>query len=279
MNEPMNILCIGAHPDDCDLKLGGLAILWARLGHRVRFVSLCNGDAGHFRMGGGPLAQRRYQETQRSAAVAATGAKGTVEYLVMDTHDCQLMPTLEQRGLVIRLIREFHADLVITNRPNDYMADHRYASQLVQDAAYIVTVPNVEALTPHLNYNPTFAYWGDDFKRPYPFSPDVAVSIDEVLEQKFDMLHCHESQMYEWLPYNMNILDQVPQGDAERRAWLPRLWLGDMEREAERSREVLARLYGRERASRIRCAEALEFSEYGSPLSESAYARLFPFFA
>ncbi|MGQ9684627.1 MAG: PIG-L deacetylase family protein [Anaerolineae bacterium] len=278
MQDVLKILCIGAHPDDCDLKVGGLAIKYARLGHKVRFVSLCNGNAGHHEMGGGPLARRRHAETQRSAAIASAGASGSVEYVVLDIPDCQLMPTLENRWIIINMIREFQADLVITNRPNDYMADHRYASQLVQDAAYIVTVPNVVALTPHLSYNPVFAFWSDDFQRPYPFTPDVAIAIDDVIETKLDMLMCHESQMFEWLPYNMNILDQVPHGQAEQRSFLARLWLPDMEREAERYRSLLQQLYGQERGRTVRYAECLEFCEYGSRVTDETLPRLFPFF-
>ena len=278
MSEALRILCIGAHPDDCDLKVGGLAIKYARLGHKVKFVSLCNGNAGHYQMGGGPLARRRYAETQRSAAIASSGASGSVEYAVLDIPDCQLYPTMANRDTVIRIIREFRADLVITNRPNDYMADHRYTSQLVQDAAYIVTVPSIVALTPHLSYNPVFAFWSDSFQTPYPFRPCVAVSIDDVIETKLDMLMCHESQFFEWLPYNDNILDQVPQGQAERRSFLARQWLPMMEREADNCRELLQRLYGEERGAKVRYAEALEFCEYGSRVSEDMFRQLFPFF-
>jgi len=273
MEDRLNILSIGAHPDDCDLRVGGFAIKYARLGHRVKFVSLCNGNAGHYAMGGGALARRRYQEAQRSAAIAG------IEYQVMDVPDCELLPTLENRWAVLSIIRAFKADLVITNRPNDYMADHRYTAQLVQDAAYIVTVPNVAALVPHLSYNPVFAFWADEFTQPTAFRPHVAISIDDVIETKIDMWHCHESQMYEWLPYNQNTLDQVPTDPAARRAWMAQMWLPDMERDANAARETLKRLYGPEKGAAVRYAEALEFCEYGSPVTPAVFARLFPFFS
>ena len=279
MADVLRILAFGAHPDDCDLMVGGLAIKYARLGHGVKLVAMCNGNAGHHVMGGGPLAQRRYAEAQRSAVIASAGASGRVEYVVLDIPDCQLMPTLENRWTVVSMIREFQADLVITNRPNDYHPDHRYASQLVQDAAYTVTVPNVMALTPHLSHNPVFAFWSDNFQRPYPFTPDVAIAIDDVLETKLDMLQCHESQMFEWLPYNHNILDQVPANPAERRSFLAKHWLPRMEREAERGRDLLKQLYGEGRGGLVRHAECLEYCEYGSHVDEGMFRRLFPFFA
>ena len=272
MSDSPRILAFGAHPDDCDSEVGGLAVKWARLGAKVKFVSLTNGNTGHFALGGGPLARRRYDEAQRSAAVAG------IEYEVVDINNGQLLPTLENRWLVVRIVREFQPDLVIANRPNDYHPDHRYASQLISDAAYTVTIPNVQSLTPHLLYSPAVAYWPDDFRRPYPFTPDVAISIDDVIEVKTDMLDCHESQFYEWLPYNQNKLEQVPGDEKARRAWMAEQRLPAMARVADLCRDLLERLYGEETGARVKYAEALEFGEYGGAITPEAFARLFPFF-
>ena len=272
MSDTLRILAFGAHPVDCDLKVGGMAIMYARRGHKVKFVSVTNGDTGHQNMGGGPLARRRYEEAQRAAEVAG------IEYEILDIHNGQLMPTLENRWWLVRIIRDFQPDLVLTHRPNDYHPDHRYTAQLVQDAAYTVTIPNVEALTPHLSYNPVIMYMSDNFQKPYPFSPDVAVSIDEVLEDKLDMVDCFVSEMYEWLPYNYRIEDQVPESPEARRAWL-REWLApDFAEIADRYRDLLKKLYGEERRAKIQYAEAFEVCEYGAPLTEDNIHILFPFF-
>jgi len=270
--EILRILAFGAHPDDCDIKLGGMAIKYAQLGHKVRFVSVTNGDTGHHEIGGGPLAKRRRAEAQKAAEVAG------IEYDVLDIHNGQLVPSLENRWTLVRIIREYQPHLVITHRPNDYHPDHRYTSQLVQDAAYTVTVPNVAALTPHLLDSPVIAYVSDSFRRPYPFTPDVAVGIDDVIEQKMDMLNCHESQFYEWLPYNRGILDQVPEGLHERRQWLFTARAPHFAEVADRCRDLLVRLYGPERGRAIRYAEAFEVCEYGAPLKVESIPTLFPFF-
>lgn len=268
----LRVLAIGAHPDDCDYRFGGCATKYVRLGHRVKFVSLTNGDGGHYREGGGPLARRRYQEAQRAARIAG------IEYQLLDLHDAELIPSLENRWAVVNVIREFEPDLVVTNRPNDYHPDHRYASQLVQDAAYTVTIPNVQALTPHLRYNPVIAYWSDSFTRPYPHTPDVAVSIDDVVENKIDMLDSHVSQFYEWLPYNHGALQQMPEGREARRQWMAAQRLAAMAREADRCRHLLKRLYGEEVGARVRYAESFEFGEYGGQVTEESLGELFPFF-
>ncbi|MCZ7573671.1 MAG: PIG-L family deacetylase [Ardenticatenaceae bacterium] len=272
MPESLRILAFGAHPDDCDIKVGGLAIKYARKGHTVKFVSVTNGDTGHHLMGGGPLARRQYEEAQRAAAVAG------IEYEVLDIHNGQLMPTLENRWWLVRIIRNFRPDLVLTHRPNDYHPDHRYTAQLVHDAAYTVTIPNVEALTPHLRYNPVIAYMSDTFRKPYPFTPDVVVGIDEVLEEKLDMLDCFESQMYEWFPYNLEIEGPVLDTPEQRRAWLRELWTPTFAEVADRYRDRLKKLYSEEQGAQIRYAEALEACEYGTLLTEEKIRILFPFF-
>ncbi len=171
-HQPLNVLIIGAHPDDADFSAGGTAALYARQGHRVKLVSLTNGDAGHHAMGGAPLAWRRRAEA------AASGRVLGVEYITLDIHDGALLPTLENRNQIIALIRTFQPDLIMIHRPNDYHPDHRYASQLVQDASYMVTVPNVVSQVPHLATMPVIVYLWDTFQKPYPFQADVVVAID-----------------------------------------------------------------------------------------------------
>ncbi|MDH3290879.1 MAG: PIG-L family deacetylase [Gemmatimonadota bacterium] len=267
----LRILVFGAHPDDPD-KVGGTMAKFVAQGHAVRLVSLTNGNAGHYAMGGGPLAQRRYAETQ--CAGRAIGA----EYIVLDHDDGKLMPTLENREDVIRQIREFQADVVISPRPNDYHPDHRNTGLLVRDAAYMVTVPNIVASVPHLMKNPVFLYMSDRFTEPSPFVPDIVVAIDDVIEKKIDMYHCHESQMYEWLPYNRGDLDSVPRDPSQRREWLAETRGFRSSQPGETYRELLIQLYGQQRGSQVKQAEAFEVSEYGSQPSRDELKTLFPFF-
>ena len=203
MKEKLRIIVFGAHPDDCDIDAGGTAALWTQLGHEVKFVSLTNGDAGHQTMAGAVLAQRR-----RAEAGAAGHVLG-IEYIVLDNHDGELMPTLENRRQIIRLIREHRPHLVLGPRPNDYHPDHRYTAVLVQDAAYMVTVPNAVAFAEHLAHNTVRMYTSGRFQKRYPFTPDVVVDIDDVIEKKIEVLSCHVSQFFEWLPYNDCLLNEV----------------------------------------------------------------------
>src|SRR6266496_2363262 len=178
--DKVRIIMIGAHPDDCDQDGGGTAILFAKMGYAVKFVSVTNGDAGHQTMKGKELAKRRFAEAQEA------GKRFGVAYDVLDNHDGQLLPTLDVRLQIIRKIREWNADVVIAPRPNDYHPDHRYTGVLVQDAAYMVAVPALVPEVPALRKNPVFLYYEDRFQRPNPFRPDIAVALDDVIDRKIE---------------------------------------------------------------------------------------------
>ena len=268
---PLRLLVIGAHPDDCEYRAGGLAALYAAAGHRVKFVSLTNGESGHHRISGEELVTIRRAEAQACADVCG------IEYEILDHRDGHLLPTLEARLDVIRLIRRFEPDLVLTHRTNDYHPDHRYTSQLVCDAAYTVTVPPVAPDVSALRKNPMFAYMTDEFQRPYPFSPDVVIDIEPVFDKVVDMLHCHKSQFYDWLAWNHGYEDELPAGDADRRAWMAERARARIAPIAAQHRNLLIDRYGPDRGAQITLAEGYEVCEYGASLTPERAERLFPF--
>jgi LmbE family N-acetylglucosaminyl deacetylase len=263
----IRIIMIGAHPDDCDEDGGGTAALFARMGYAVKFVSVTNGDAGHQTLKGKELAKRRFAEAQES------GKRLGVTYDVLDNHDGLLMPSLEVRLQIIRKIREWNADVVIAPRPNDYHPDHRYTGVLVQDAAYMVSVPNIAPDVPALKKNPVFLYYQDHFQRPNPFRPDIAVDITSVYDKKVSGLDAHESQMYEWLPWIGHYLDQVPKDKNERIQWLAKQRAGTITPEIKTS---LEKWYGKDKAAQVKYAEAFEICEYGTQPNDEEIKRLFP---
>jgi LmbE family N-acetylglucosaminyl deacetylase len=259
-----SVLIIGAHPDDAEVKASGTTSLWAEHGVRVTFGIMTDGSAGHHSMPAAELIGRR--ETEARASGARLGA--AVEWLGYP--DGLLTPSLEARLDVIRLIRRVQADLVLTHRPVDYHPDHRYTGQLVQDAAYMVTVPRIAPDTPALRQNPIFGYLSDRFVKPTAMSLDVVVGVDNQAEAMLDSLDAHESQFYEWLPYNMGILAEVPQDKQARRRQLGE-WF--FEKYCLKASELPA---GRA-PNGARLVEAFEISEFGAPLTSEARKKLFPF--
>ena len=265
--KPLQIIMIGAHPDDCDIKSGGTAALFIAMGHHVKFLSVTNGDAGHMKEGGGMLAKRRLEETKEVAKRLG------VTYEVLDNHDGELLPTLPIRLEIIRRIREWNADVVIAPRPNDYHPDHRYTGVLVQDAAFMVGVPNIAADTAPLRKNPVFLYFQDNFKKPNPFQPDIAVDITKGIDKKKYRLDAHQSKFYECLPWKAGNPVEVPEGQAERIAWLKKLRGSGISPEVKAS---LQKWYGTEKGEQVKFAESFEVCEYGSRPTDGDIKRLFP---
>jgi LmbE family N-acetylglucosaminyl deacetylase len=271
----LRIICFGAHPDDAEYKSGGTAAKWAQQGHHVKLVSVTNGDIGHWQMAGGPLAQRRTAESKEVARRLGCTAE------VLDIHDGELLPTLENRQKIVRLIREWRADIVIAHRPWDYHPDHRYVGILVQDAAFMVTVPFFCPDVPPLKRNPVFLYSSDGFQKPYPFEADIAVSVDDVFEQKVTALTALESQTFEGgANGSQEYVDNVPPASAPdlRREWLKERWQRRQAGEANRFRDSLIGWYGEERGKAVQYAEAFEVCEYGRQPSRAELKELFPFF-
>jgi LmbE family N-acetylglucosaminyl deacetylase len=267
----LNIIAFGAHPDDCEIKAGGVGAMWAARGHRVKFVSCTNGDIGHWREAGGPLAQRRMAEATKADSMLGVATR------VLDIHDGELMPTLENRRTITRLIRDWNADIVLAHRTNDYHPDHRYTGVLVQDAAFMVICPFFCPDTPHLKKNPVFLYFSDRFQKPAPFDPDIVVAIDSVIEQKVNALAVMESQFVEGCVFGDE--SYLPKDEADRQKKLEQARERFRKRSASTAnqyREKLIELYGEEKGKNVKYAEAFELCEYGSRPSAKQLRAMFP---
>ena len=270
----LRIICFGAQPDDNEFQAGGVAALWAAQGHHVKFVAATNGDIGHWGIAGGPLAQRRTAEVERCAELLG------IETEVLDIHDGEIMPTLENRRKFVKVIRQWRADIVMSHRPNDYHPDHRYTSILMQDAGYMVTVPFFCPDVPYLDKNPVFLYYQDRFQKPNPFDPDIVVGIDRVIDKKLDAVVALASQTLEG---GCNGSERLYPDDADKQSkreqTVRERFGGRFSGTADRFREDLIEWYGSERGKQIQYAEAFEICEYGRRPSKEELKQLFPFFS
>ena len=284
----MRILMIGAHQDDVEFRGSGLAALYRKQGHDVRILSMTNGCGGHHILTPEETSRTRYAESQKAAAIL------DVQYDVSsDVDDCTVQADLESRRRLTRYIRTYNPDLLITHRPNDYHTDHRNTGLLVQDAAYLLTVPHECPETPAMRYMPVIMYFEDNFKWP-PFEVDVVIDTDSVVDLKMQVADVNVSQVYEWLPYTYG-QEVPPESDREGRLAflhgtdttgmndeeilaLPRSgYMVRFNKTASRFRRELIEKYGEERGRKIRTAEAFSVCEYGAPLTDEKRAELFPF--
>ncbi len=267
----LRIIMIGAHPDDCEIKGGGMAAKWAAKGHHVKIVSVTNGDTGHWEMGGGELALRRREESRKAAKIL-----GIEETEVLDNHTGELVADVGNRRTLIRLIRDWKADIVISHRPNDYHPDHRYTAMLVQDTAYLVTVRLNCPYSPYLEKNPVYMYFEDRFQDPKPFRADVVVASDEAIEKKLGAVTAMESQFIEGGVSGDESM--VPKNEAERAASIARVrgrFKSRFEKTADKYRDKLVEVYGEEKGKKVKYAEAFQLCEFGSRPSSDELKRLF----
>ena len=269
---PLNVIVFGAHPDDAELSSGGVGALWAANGHRVKFVAMTNGDIGHFSEAGGPLAQRRYKEVQECARILG------VQTDVLDIHDGELVPDLETRKTVARKIREWQADIVMGHRPYDYHPDHRYTGVLLNDAAVVVAAPFFVPDTPPTQGNPIFLSYSDNFQDPKPFEPDLVVDIDASADKKWQCISAMPSQFGDKDSWQGRTRPDVPASDTERPAYLLKLAQGRTSAVADQYRQKLIELYGQERGSKVRYAEAFKLNQYGRQVPVAELKKMFPTF-
>lgn len=267
---PLKLLVIGAHPDDCEIKAGGITAYYRAAGHQVKFVSVTNGEAGHQSIPPAELAALRRKETEAVSRLMG------IDYEILGNRDGRLQPTVEARLELIALIRRDKPDLILTHRPNDYHPDHRATSTLVCDAAYMVIVPHIVPEVPALRVNPVIAYLSDHFQRPVPFAPSIVIDVEPVLESILDQMECHRCQFYDWLPYTLCQEQGFPTDPAGQREYLKSFYSACNGPLADRYRDLVIKTYGEERGRKIRYIEAFEPCEYGSPLTEANRQRLFP---
>ncbi|GIW95684.1 MAG: hypothetical protein KatS3mg110_3725 [Pirellulaceae bacterium] len=268
MTKPARVLVLGAHPDDAEFHAGGLLLRHGSRGATIRIVSVTNGAAGHHRMHPLELAVRRRHEAQ------AAGRLLKADYQTWDYPDGELEPSLELRRRLIREIRHFQPDLVLTHRPYDYHPDHRAVGQAVQDACYMVTVPLVAPDSPHLESDPVVAFMCDLFTRPVPLRPDVIRDVTAELPQIVRLLACHESQVFEFLPYNQK-LEQPPCDPDQRLEWLREWYLRFMKQRMEAFREAVLEGLG-DSGKSIQCIEVYEICQYARKPTPEEIAWLFP---
>jgi len=267
---PLRVIAFGAHPDDAELKASGVAALWAAAGAKVKFVAMTNGDVGHFEQAGGPLAKRRKAEVAECARILG------IETEVLDIHDGELVPTLENRRTVARLIREWQADIVMGHRPYDYHPDHRYTGVILNDTAVVVVAPFFVPDTKPTARNPVYMNYSDGFQDPRPFTPTIVVGIDAQVEKKWKCITAMPSQFGDRDSWQGRTLANVPQNDKERQSYLLEIVKKRNIAVADQYRAKLVELYGAERGKKFQYAEAFELNQYGRQPSVDELKSMFP---
>jgi len=187
----MNILAIGAHPDDLEVSCGGTLIRYAREGHKVSMCNVSGGDKGHAVIMPDELVKIRRIEAENAAKVI-----GADHYTIDGKDGYVECGDKEIRNQVIEIVRKTRPDVVISHNPDDYMRDHMQTSSLAYDASFVSTLHHLFTESVYTTGFPPVFYM--DTVAGIGFIPTEYVDISDVIEQKLEALACHESQI-KWM--------------------------------------------------------------------------------
>lgn len=193
------LLAVMAHPDDCEILVGGTLFQLKDLGWELGIVTMTAGDCGSLTIPREELARTRHAEAQAAADYLGAwyGCAGLMDVEVFCDH--------ENLRRVVDVMRRFDPDVVITQSPVDYMLDHEEASRLARGASFALSMPNYETrqappakqgrATPALYYADSLEGIDPEGRRIYP---QFYVDISPTLQRKREMLSRHASQR-DWL--------------------------------------------------------------------------------
>ena len=258
---PLRVMVIFAHPDEGEIYAGGVTALYTKMGHEVKFMSLTNGDAGHFSMKPEDLAERRYKEAMRAKEILGLSA-----YEILSYHDGVLKNEEEVQNKVTESIEAWNADVVFTFYPakgghNDNM-----------NAGWIVRKASKKLDREEL---PVFIYMRDFHTVSFSYIPDIAINIDEVWETKLASCRAHESQVVEYNPEAEGVLDEVL---ASKKKQDDFLFHNTSPFSLVRPDNLLAleKWYGKEMAQNVTFVEEFEIAEFGRQINDQEVFELFP---
>ena len=189
----MNILAIGAHPDDIEISCGGTLAKYAKLGHKVFTATATNGNVGSATLPMEQIAAVRKEEARRAAAVIGA------EYICLDYDDEMFFEDRAARIAFIDLVRYCKADIILTHNPEDYNPDHELTSKIINDIAVMIPVAKIETRNKPYDKIPIIAYF--ESTNGLGFVPTEYVDITETMELKMAMCREHKSQV-QWMQDN-----------------------------------------------------------------------------
>ena len=189
----MNILAIGAHPDDVESSCGGTLAKYAKMGHKVFTATATNGNIGSATLPMDEIAAIRKEEARRAAA--HIGA----EYICLDYDDEMFYEDKNARLKFIDLVRYCKADVILTHNPKDYNPDHELTSKIINDIAVMIPIAKIQTRNAPYDKIPSIAYFEPGYG--LGFIPTHYVDITDTMETKMAMLREHQSQV-SWMQDN-----------------------------------------------------------------------------
>ena len=186
MNNQVDILAFGAHPDDVELGCAGTILKEISLGKKVGIIDLTQGE-----LGTRGSVEIRYQEAANAAKILGISTRENLKmrdgFFVNDeAHQLQ----------VIQMIRKYKPEIVLCNAIDDRHIDHSKGSQLVSDACFLSGLKKIETFLdgqPQEVWRPKVVYHYIQWKN---IEPDFVVDISGFMEKKKEAILAYDSQFY-----------------------------------------------------------------------------------
>lgn len=181
MEQVLDVLAFGAHPDDVELMAGGTIIKLAQQGYRVGMISLTRGEMG----------TRGTPEIRSGEFAASAGIMGLAMHRMLDIPDGGVSENEENRLKVIREIRAWRPALLFAPYWETRHPDHAHCSHLVREAAFFAGLKKIE--TGEAAFRPgRVAYYCEH----YHFTPSFVVDISDVFETRLEAIRAYKSQVF-----------------------------------------------------------------------------------
>lgn len=192
----MDILAFGAHPDDVELFAGGTLAKMAALGYSTGVVDMTRGELG---TRGTPA--RRKKEADKAAGILGLRIREN-----LGLKDGHVTVTPEARLKVIRILRKYRPQIVLTHYWDDNHPDHVHTSQLVAEAAHHSGLAKIK--TAQARYRPPVLLY---FKLPRQLTPSFVVDVSDYIEQRRAAIGAYGSQLFD--PSSQEPMTRLSQPD------------------------------------------------------------------
>jgi N-acetylglucosamine malate deacetylase 1 len=269
--DTLRVVVVVGHPDEGEEYVGGTAAMMSAAGHQVKFLSITNGDVGHWNMTKGQLAERRHAEALEAGKILG------VSYEIFPYHDGEVENSIELRKRVVRAIREWRADVVFSIKPmfGGGHPDEIASGIAVQQGAGLASAPLFMPEVPALKKRPLYLHIRDYYSKTFAHKPDLVIPIDGTVEKKLKSFDAHASQFYEFTPWQKGILNEVPKGWDERKEFLKKHYRDDLAITDE-MRTWLVSWFGPEQGNAYQYAEEFEIANYSRKPEKAELLKIFP---
>ncbi len=183
----VDILAIGAHPDDVELGCGGTIAKLISEGKKVAIVDLTRGELG----------TRGTEETRAQESAAATEILGIAARENLDMKDGFILNTEEHQLKIVEMVRKYRPEIVFANALDDRHPDHAKAAKLTADACFLAGLIKIEteldgekqeAWRPKQIYH--YIQWKD-------LEPDFVMDISDFMDKKIQACLAYSTQFYD----------------------------------------------------------------------------------